>query len=339
MTMHFVAAGRRPSPIALLALCVLLGATPVTPARGAALVSGDMVVASQTGGKVYVVKPSGGVSLVSSGGLLNNPSHVIIDNQGIIFTAERTGGTSPAIVRIDPATGGQTLVTSGQSLDVPVALAFDQSNNLVVGNRNEQLFRVNPQTGAQTAITVLGGVRSIQDVEVDPQGRMVVVDAGIFNGGLGKIVRFDPATGLQTTISQGDQLFNPSDLLIRPSGDYVVTNRLANGTSQILQIDPVSGAQHLALTVPSEGWITLQDQNTIVYADFFDNLSILRANLLTGQTQTITSFHFPQNLVGIATYTPVPVPEPSTVSMTAIGFALLVFSNRRRIRTSMFARQ
>jgi outer membrane protein assembly factor BamB len=298
--------------------------------KATVLSSGEIFVDSESGGSIYAVNPtSGATTLISTGGLQFDPNHIVLSDQGQIFTAERTkrGTANPGIVRTDPVTGDQTLVASGPLLADPLALAFDQSSDLVVGNSADQLVRVNPQNGTQTLLTTLKGVSSLQDVDVDSNGRIVVLDFGAFNGGGGKIVRYDPATGVQTTISTG--LFNPSDLLIRPSGDYVVANRLATEMTQIIEIDPNTGAQNIALTVPSEGWIALQDENTILYADFYDNLSIVRANLLTGQTQTVTNFHFPQNLVGIAIYSP--VPEPSTMCLAIIALGLLSKLGCRRL--------
>jgi hypothetical protein len=101
-----------------------------------------------------------------------------------------------------------------------------------------------------------------------------------------------------------------------------------------VQIDSVTGAQHVDLTVPSEGWIALQDQNTIVYADFGGRLSLLRANLTTGQTQTITNFQFPEPLVGVAIYAPVPEPSSLGLVFTALAnvavFSRVVSIRRRR---------
>jgi outer membrane protein assembly factor BamB len=313
----------------VLATFALSATFSADTAQAIALSPGDIVVGSQTGGQFYMINPtSGATTLISSGGIYSNPSHLLLDNQGQILTAERTA--DPGIVRIDPITGNQTLIASGSLLNYPVALAFDQSNNLIVGNDNpNQLIRVNMQTGTQTLLSTLTNIWSVQDVDVDQQGQIVVLDFGVFNGGNGKIIRLNPATGQQVTVSSGGNIFNPGDLLIRPSGDYIVSNRLANGTSQILEIDPVTGAQQVVLTVPSEGWIALKDQNNIVYADFYDNLSVLSANLLTGQTQTITNFHFPQNLIGVAIYSP--VPEPTTFILLGAGaISLLAFTWRRR---------
>jgi hypothetical protein len=213
----------------------------------------------------------------------------------------------------------------------PTCLAFDQNYNLIVGNsqQSKSLIRVDMQTGSQSLITTLTNLNGIQDVDVDSQGRFVVTDFG-YSGG-GKIIRFDPNTGLQTTIASGGYLNSPSDLLIHPSGDYLVANKLSTGTTQILKIDSSTGAQNVMLTVPGEGWIALQDVNHLYYADFNGNLSILRADLTTGQTQTVAKYSVSGSIVGMAVFSP--VPEPSTFVLLGMGVAgimVLKWGRRRK---------
>lgn len=301
-----------------LLMIALLTALSSTTIYAAPLRPGDIVVPFQSSGNLYKIDPSSGsATLISSGGALRSPMHVLIDAQGRILNADRNG----AIVRTDPGAGTQTVLASGSLLTYPTSLAFEPNGDLVVGNSPQlgspQLIRVDPNTGSQTLLATLTALSSVQDVDVDAQGRIVVLDFG--NAGRGRILRYDPATGQQAVVSSG--LFNPTDLLIHPDGDFIVANRLANATTQILRIDPVTGAQQLALTVPSEGWIALKDQRTILYADFKNNPavnpSILSADLLTGQTHPVSNFDVLYNAVGIAIYSP--VPEPSTITLLIVG--------------------
>ncbi len=99
---------------AIIALLVMLSADV---ARAVVLYPGGIVVASENGGKVYSVDPiSGAATLISSDGLLYNPMHVILDSQGRILTAERSG---PGIVRVDPRTGVQTEIAWGPCSVIP----------------------------------------------------------------------------------------------------------------------------------------------------------------------------------------------------------------------------
>lgn len=274
---------------------------------------GDIVTCAQSSGILYRTDPSSGTTtVISSGGLLSNPFHLMIDSQGRILAAERSYG--PGIVRTD-ATGSQTSIASGPLFTFPTALAFDANQNLFVGNGID-VISVNMQTGESAVVaslTEIGGY-GIQDLEVDRQGRFVALAFGDFNSGThSKIVRFDPATGQQTVVAAEGYLFNPVDLVINPNGDYIVSNRLMYGTStQILDVNPNTGSQTIVSTVPTEGFIALQDPNNIVYVG---SGSLIRVNLLSGETQQYPGFTY-GDITGVAVYSP--VPEPSTLAMLLI---------------------
>ena len=312
--------------IVQIALVSISTAAPLTP--------GDIVVASQSSGDIYKVNPSSGAaSLITTDGLLFNPSHVIIDSQGHVFTAERGGSlNNPGVVQVDPTTGMQTMLAPMTTTNRPQALAFDQNGSIVIGNAAKQLVRIDPHTGSQTVLTTLTGISNIQDVDVDEQGRIVVLDFGVVNSGGGKIIRFDPQSGSQTTVSLGGNLFNPSDLIIRPTGDFIVANALSNNLSQILRVDATNGSQSIVSTISSQGFIALQDENTIDYADFFRNLSVQRIDLTTGHADQVSSFVFPHNVVGVGIF----VPEPTTLSLSLVGsFGILIASRRRTSANSI----
>jgi hypothetical protein len=291
------------------------------------LTQGEIVIATQSNGNLYRMHPgTGAVALISSGGLLVNPSHVLIDPRGRVLTAERTnfGG---AIVRVDPATGAQQHVSF---MPFPIALDFDLGGNLVVANRDRDVVRVNPITGAQTPVTRFTQVESMQDVDVDPLGRIVGLDAGFFNSGGGKVVRYDPITQLTTTIATGGMLFNPADLVIAPDGAFLVSNRLVGSSTQLLRIDAITGAQQLLMTLPSEGFIAMESPSTLVYADFH-NGPTRRLNLADNQSTIISSSRLAGNEVGVAVF----LPEPSIVALGVPALGALTLrrgADRRRAR-------
>jgi len=285
------------------------------------LSAGEIVIATQSNGNLYRMHPStGAVALVSSGGLLVNPSHVLIDPLGRILTAERTG-FGGAIVRVDPATGAQQHVSF---MTFPIALDFDLGGNLVVANRDRDVVRVNPTTGAQTPITQFTQVQSMQDVDVDTLGRIVGLDAGFFNSGGGKVVRYDPVTQQTTTVATGGMLFNPADLVIAPDGAFLVSNRLIGSSTQLLRIDSITGAQQLLMTIPSEGFIAMESPSTLVYADFY-NGPTRRLNLTNNQSSIISSSTLAGNEVGVDVF----VPEPTFAALGVPALGALALRRRR----------
>ncbi len=268
---------------------------------------GDFVFVQQNSGRVSAVKP-GNVQpqLLTQGGLLSNPNHVIIDAERRILTAERS--STPGIVRIDPVTGVQELIASGSLLTRPVALAFNGPDSLVVANSNGTLDRkivgVNLLTGAQTLIANLS-LSSVQDVDVESTGKIIALDFGVFNSGGGRVVRIDPATGISTTVASGGFLVNPSDLVIAPSGNF-----------------------------PGEGWIALESLNSLVYANFTLSTPLTRIDLTTGATEAISNINFggsaAANITGLA-MVPVPIPEPGLIAAGVLaGFVLLCAGRRGR---------
>lgn len=318
------------TPVAAL-LVGALQVVAIGEMSAAPLQMGDIVIATQAGGSVYQVDPvTGDTTHITTGGLLFAPSHVLVDRQGQIFTAERGG----RIVKIDPATGAQTLVADGPLFSKPVALDFAGPNRMVVGNydffEGGKLIDVDLSTGSSSLLTSLSNLSNVQDVDVDHLGRVIVLDMGHYNFGGGQIVRFDPSTDQQTTVSTGGLMFNPSDLLIHPSGNYLVANRINNFTTQILQIDPITGNQQVKLTVPYEGWIALEDENTIVYASFFPLQPVLRANLLTGETEVVSHTNVSYNIIGVAVFSP--IPEPTAVMLVMSGGLFLALGRSRSCR-------
>lgn len=262
--------------------------------------------------------------LISQGGFLFDPNHILVDPLGRILTAERT--STPSIVRIDPATGTQTRITSGSLLTRPVTLAFDQNQNLVVANdngngTNRRLVQVNMNTGVQTLIANL--TINPQDVDVDSNGQIVVTEFG------SRIFRINPLTGISTTISSGGLLSTLSDLVIQQSGNYLVSNRVNSTTSQILEIDAGTGAQRLITTMPREGWIALENADSLIYADFHKTIPITRIDLATGATTPLSDLNYGTgNITGVAVVTA--IPEPSSIAgCVLVGLAVAGWVRRK----------
>src|SRR6267143_2998042 len=75
-------------------------------------------------------------------------------NPGDILVTDAVGsGGGGAIVRIDPTSGAQTMVSQGGSLAQPVALAIEADGEIVTANRYlPGVVRVDPRTGTQTIV-------------------------------------------------------------------------------------------------------------------------------------------------------------------------------------------
>jgi DNA-binding beta-propeller fold protein YncE len=160
------------------------------------LVVADLGEPNRKDGAVIRVDPlTGRQSLVSSGGEFFDPAGIAVAPDGQIYVVDnRAPDNDGAVIRVDPRTGVQTLITERSSapdrdeLDLPFGIAIERDGSLVVANRE-----------SPSALPLLCQL-------------------------LGKVVRVDPATGVQTRVGGTEHIAWPLGLAVRPDGDIVVAN-------------------------------------------------------------------------------------------------------------------
>ena len=149
-----------------------------------------------------------------------------------------------------------------------IALAFAapasavdlQPGDIVVADPNAfggtgGLIDVNPDTGAQTAIS--SNAISTQDLFSDPtsvallsDGTLAVADPNAFGGG-GGLIRVDPGTGQQSPLASNQGSFggffvDPVGVAVDSFGRLIVSDSNAEGGSgAVIRVDPASGQQTL----------------------------------------------------------------------------------------------
>jgi sugar lactone lactonase YvrE len=110
-------------------------------------------------------------------------------------------------LRIDGQSGtvrplsSETLVQTGRRMKVSPdgRSLLGADGSIFAADRNVHgIIRVDPQSGAQTLVTVDGNLRAPSDVVVAPDGSLLVSDAVA-----DVIVRVDPVTGQQTVVHSG----------------------------------------------------------------------------------------------------------------------------------------
>ncbi len=138
-------------------------------------------------------------------------------------------------------------------------------------------------------------------------GDIIVADYDAF-GGPGGVIRVDPVTGAQTTISSGGSFVQPFGIAIDAAGNLLVTDHLAfGGSGGIIRVDPTTGAQ----TTISSGGSFVQPRGIAIdaagnllvadYAAFGGGGGIIRVDPTTGAQTTIASGgSFVFGLYGIA---------------------------------------
>src|SRR3989454_3308353 len=216
-----------------------------------------------------------------------------------IIVGDRSAfGGNGGIIKVDPNTGLQTVVSSAGNFVDPVGVTVDNHGDIIVvdiTSSGGSIVRVNSTTGAQTVISSGGNFSQPNAVAVDRNGDLIVCDGNWFNlGGTGKIIRVNATTGAQTVISSGGNLVSPRSLAIDSNGQIIVADANAFGLGgAIFRIDPLTGAQ---TTVSSGGLFAEPDGiaidangDFIVSDPFAGGSSIIRVNSTSGAQTLISS--------------------------------------------------
>jgi sugar lactone lactonase YvrE len=161
-------------------------------------------------GRLIRVDPlTGNQSLLAVGDQMVDPAGLAVAPNGDVWVADNLeADDNGRIIRIDPTTGAQTTVAQGGQLDLPFGIALESDGDLVVANRvsAEPIPRACPQVG--------------------------------------KVVRVDPLTGDQQTISQAGDFTLPLGLAVQADGSLVVANE-CGGNGGLIGVDPLGGVQSL----------------------------------------------------------------------------------------------
>jgi hypothetical protein len=208
-------------------------------------------------GAVFRVDPNTGQqSVLAKGAFLNGPNVAAFVN-GFLYVADEGdgSGTIHNIVRIDPATGEQTLLTTGGGggFTVPTGMAVAPGQNVYVtdepgnaqGSNPGGVWEVNLDSGQQTLLSQGGLFDHPVDVTVDASGNLIVANTGsVANNFAGSLFRINPQTGVQTLITLFGPYSGTDSVAVGLDGTLFV-GAIANGTSpgQIIAVNPVTGAQ------------------------------------------------------------------------------------------------
>jgi DNA-binding beta-propeller fold protein YncE len=181
------------------------------------------------------------------GNLFRRPYDLAIEPDGKLVVADlgEPNRKDGAVIRVDPLTGLQSLVSSGGEFFDPAGIAVAPGGQIyVVDNRapdnDGAVIRVDPGTGAQTLVTESDELDLPFGIAIEPDGNLVVANR-VSPGGLpvlcriqGKVVRVNPVTGNQTRVSAGGRIAWPLGLALRPDGGIVVANECPAGGGLVL---------------------------------------------------------------------------------------------------------
>jgi streptogramin lyase len=274
----------------------------------------------------------------SPGAALVAPTAVVVTGAGGVYATDYSG----LVIRIDPATGGQSVVGTGSTLGHPSALAAVPDGSLVIADTNgyqgaPTIWRLDPGTGQLARVTSYidnGPLINIPPgVAPAANGTIYVSDSD--NG----VIRVDPDTGAQTVAAPGEVLGGVGQLAglsFGPDGNLYLGVGLDadTGLPGVTRLDPITGvATPVSFTnqfIIAPTGIAVADDGTIFVAD--SQNGIIRVDPVTGN-QSVFGAGFAFAPAGLA-FVPTPVPEPGTLALAGMAAAGLAYRRRQRTARS-----
>jgi hypothetical protein len=210
----------------------------------------------------------------AQGNLFEHPYDIAVAPGGgslyVVDMGAFAEGTTPAadgrIIRVDPASGAQSIVSQGGELVDPAGIAVAPDGTLyVVENvgvgpaRDPAVVRIDPATGAQSVLTRGSNLCYPFGIAREPSGDLIVTDFGdLIVGGVpqidcplaqnfGSVVRVTAAGG-QSLLSFNEVPF-PGNLLrgtfgaaVEAGGGLLVVNQ-TGAQAAVASINPLNGTQ------------------------------------------------------------------------------------------------
>jgi DNA-binding beta-propeller fold protein YncE len=290
------------------------------------------------------------------GALFRRPYDLAVEADGNLVVADLgapcTAGGCPhdgRIIRVDPLTGAQSLVSSGGELVDPAGLAVAPTGQLWVvdsleADNNGAVIRIDPRSGAQTVVSRNRAGGAPFDlpfgIAVDRDGSLVVTNR-VHSGQLGshcpaggRILRVNPVTGDSSVIAAGNPLAWPLGVALEPGGDIVVANecatpgRLIRVGAQQPVITPRTGPDLFAISER----VALDPSGALLVTDYGTPAAgeggIVKVDPVTGAQALVSRgdlFNYPLGIAVVAnrpptaalTLSPSPVAAGRTVRLDA----------------------
>jgi streptogramin lyase len=199
---------------------------------GIALNRSGAILAANLRTVVQVDPVSGQINTVSAGGNFVYPLGVAIGSNGQLLVLNVAFPSQ--IVRVNPQSGVQRILTQGGYFKSPQAIAVQGDDIYITdvatadGNFGiGRIIHVDAQNGKQTVVSTGGYLVGPVGIAVEADGQLIVGDpytinpqsVDIADGGYdGAIIRIDPVSGAQTLLARGQGSFvNPRGVVIVPS--------------------------------------------------------------------------------------------------------------------------
>ena len=260
--------------LAAIALFAFPGAALAAPGDPWVAYVANSVVTKQSAPAPVILRAdpaTGGLAEISRNGsqgdLFRHPYDIAAAADGSLLVADMGAYATSTdrtpdgrIIRVDPVTGHQSVVTQGEHLVEPAGLALAPDGVIYVVENvgtsgSPGVVAVNPSTGAQSVVTQGGQLCYPFGIAVGADGALLVTSYGDFSDGttivncqhdFGALVRIDPATNAQSILSRnapewGNLFRNPLGITVEPGGRILIVNQ--NGGTALIAVDPGTGVQ------------------------------------------------------------------------------------------------
>jgi hypothetical protein len=140
---------------------------------------------------------------------------VAIDPAGNLYVPSSPPGGGLAVVKVDPVTAAQTVMSSDPTPRWYSGILFHEGTGHIFVDELYYLngvIRVDLSSGVQTVLTSGYPFQDPYNLDSDADGNLVVADANWFWEG--RIIRVDPVTGARTLISSGSLLVDPAGIAV-----------------------------------------------------------------------------------------------------------------------------
>ncbi|MGW2746599.1 Vgb family protein [Streptomyces sp. NPDC001450] len=199
---------------------------------------------------------------VSSEGNFVTPIAVAVENDGNILVADLFSKGPGAVIRVNPVTGEQTVLSmSDATVDPlrPCGLCVAADGTIVLVEQAgpipeppaPRVVRIDPVSGARTVISSGGKLVSPVDVAIDHAGNILVVDANAFEDFSGGVIKVDPVSGAQTVMASGGSFDSPAAIAVEADGNLLITdNNALTRESTLFRVNAATGDQHVLASGP-----------------------------------------------------------------------------------------
>ena len=194
-----------------------------------------------------------------------------------------TGSFPAAVVRVDPLTGAQTIVSdtttgSGPSFGsgVLTGIVVEPTGDLVViDEEQDTVVRVDPVTGNRTVISANAVIGS--GPAVRPRSIAASATGTLFVAGAGQLVQVDPDTGMRRVVAKMSDVF--TDMAVEATGTVIGVSHMPDlFCGFITRVDPTTGMRNPVVLKGCPTTVTVEATGSLVVAfrDPFPQTTLMR---------------------------------------------------------------